>query len=89
MNKHFEDTMYYLKRAGTTAKEGVVEEVEPVEAKLREVTGREKEPEPSRIEEIKGDLEAVQAKAGGEAKEALGEAREAIGKYRGKAAPSE
>ena len=36
MNKHFEDTQYYLKRAGETAKKGIAEELEPVEERVRE-----------------------------------------------------
>lgn len=50
MNRYFEDTLYYLNRAVKTAKRGVTEEFEPVEAKVRSVTGREKEHEPTRRE---------------------------------------
>ncbi|MFB6150371.1 MAG: hypothetical protein ABEJ40_01065 [Haloarculaceae archaeon] len=82
MNRHFEDALYYLKRAGETAKKGVVEEVEPIEEKVREATGRETEPEPSRLEEIKADLRAAQEKAEGEAREAFENARESIDEYR-------
>lgn len=56
MNKHFEDTRYYLKRASEHAKEGIVEELEPVEEKARELTGREKEPEPGRVEKLRAKL---------------------------------
>ncbi|MFB6138815.1 MAG: hypothetical protein ABEJ26_00075 [Halosimplex sp.] len=84
MNRHFEDTLYYLKRAGKTASKGVQEELAPVESKVRGITGREREPEPGRVEAIRADLKSVQAKAEGEAKEAIGEARAAIGQYRGR-----
>jgi vacuolar-type H+-ATPase subunit H len=36
MNRHFEDTQYYLKRAGETAKKGIAEELEPIEERVRE-----------------------------------------------------
>jgi hypothetical protein len=85
MNKHFEDARYYLKRAGETASKGVREELEPVEARFRDLTGRnEPEPEPSRLEAVKADLQALQERAEGEAEQAIAEAREKIGAYRGK-----
>lgn len=87
MNRHFEDTLYYLKRAGETAKKGVERELEPVEERVRELTGREDEPEPSRIEALRDDLRDVQAKAEGEAREAIGEARETLARYRPRRAP--
>jgi len=82
MNKHFEDTRYYLKRAGETAKRGVTEELEPIRERFQGMTGGEDEPEPSRLDEIKDDLKGVQEKAEGEAKEAIGEARGKIEQYR-------
>jgi hypothetical protein len=84
MNKHFEDARYYLKRAGKTATRGVKEELEPVEERFRELTGKETEPEPSRLEAVKADLNELQEKAEGEAEEAIADAREKIGDYRGK-----
>jgi hypothetical protein len=84
MNKHFEDARYYLKRAGETAGKGLREELEPVEARFRELTGAEEEPEPSRLEAVKADLKALQGRAEGEAETAIGQARERIGNYRGK-----
>ena len=47
MNRHFADARYYLKRAGETASKGVREELAPLEARVRELTGAEDEPEPS------------------------------------------
>jgi len=82
MNKHFEDTRYYLKRAGETAKRGVTEELEPIRERFQGMAGGEDEPEPSRLDEIKDDLKGVQEKAEGEAKEAIGEARGKIEQYR-------
>jgi len=85
MNKHFENARYYLKRAGETASKGVKAELEPVEERFRELTGKEAEPEPSRLEKVKGELKELQEKAEGEAEVAIGEARDRIGSYRGKA----
>ncbi|MFB6188679.1 MAG: hypothetical protein ABEI57_02235 [Halapricum sp.] len=83
MNKHFEDTRYYLKRAGETAKRGVTEELEPIRERFQKVTGEgEPEPEPSRLEEIRTDLKEVQGKAEGEAKEAIADARTKLKTYR-------
>ena len=78
MNKHFEDTRYYIKRAGETAKKGISEELEPIEERVKKLTGQEEEPEPSRLEEIRADLKELQGRAEGEAKEAIGSAREKL-----------
>ena len=82
MNKHFEDTRYYLKRATETATQGVKEELEPIEERFREMTGREKEPEPGRVERIRADIEELQGRAEGEARDALVEARTKLKEYR-------
>ncbi|MFB6222788.1 MAG: hypothetical protein ABEH86_03825 [Haloarcula sp.] len=84
MNKHFEDAQYYLKRAGKTATKGVKEELEPIEERFRELTGKEEEPEPSRLDAIKADLKELQETAEGEAEEAIADAREKISSYRRK-----
>jgi archaellum component FlaC len=82
MNKHFEDTRYYVKRAGETAKKGIAEELEPIEERVKRLTGGKEEPEPSRLEEVRTDLKELQARAEGEAKEAIGDAREKLAEYR-------
>jgi len=82
MNKHFEDARYYLKRAGETAGKGLKEELEPVEERVREIVGREKEPEPSRLDRLEADLTELSKKAEGEAKEAVQQARERLDEYR-------
>jgi len=82
MNKHFEDTRYYLKRAGETAKRGISEELEPVRERVEELTGDEEEPEPGRVEKIREELADIQERAEGEAKEAIGEARERLDSIR-------
>ena len=78
MNKHFEDTRYYLKRAGETAKKGISEELEPVRERVDDLTGEEEEPEPGRVERLREDLSDIQQRAEGEAKEAIGEAHERL-----------
>jgi len=80
MNKHFEDTKYYLKRAAKTAKRGVEEEIEPLQERVQELVGEEEEPEPEpgRIEQLREDLSDLQERAEGEAKEAIGEARKRL-----------
>ncbi|MFT4885155.1 MAG: hypothetical protein ACI8U4_002675 [Natronomonas sp.] len=83
MNKHFEDARYYLKRAGTTAKAGVAEELDPVREKARNLMDREEEePEPGRFEEVKRELTELQEKAEGETREAIRDAREKLEGYR-------
>jgi hypothetical protein len=85
VNKHFEDARYYLKRAGETAKAGVAEEVSAVEERFRDLTGRDEEPEDSRLEDIKAELAELQERAEGEANEAIEDARERIEEYRAEA----
>lgn len=84
MNKHFEDTRYYLKRAAETAKAGVEEEIAPIESKVREWTGMEadEEVENGRLDTVIDDLRTLEAKAEGEAREAIGTARERLRAYR-------
>ncbi len=82
MNKHFEDTRYYLKRAGETAKAGVAEQLEPIEKKVTELTDREEEPEPSRFDEIRAELKELQERAEGETREAIEKARGKLNEYR-------
>ncbi|MFB6155571.1 MAG: hypothetical protein ABEJ22_06720 [Haloferacaceae archaeon] len=82
MNKHFEDARYYLSRATEHAKEGVREELEPLENRFRDLTGREKEPEPSRLEKVQQDLKTLEDRAEGETQKAIHSARERISKYR-------
>ncbi len=82
MNRHFEDARYYLKRAGEHATEGLRMELAPVEERLRDLTGTEQEPDPSRLDRLRDELTALEARAEGEAKRAIADARERIGDYR-------
>jgi hypothetical protein len=91
MSKHFEDARYYLGRAAEHAKAGVKEELEPVEARVKELVGREDEaePEPSRLDKLQADLKQLEERAEGEAREALASARKRVTEYRGKDAAAE
>ncbi|MFB6185405.1 MAG: hypothetical protein ABEI06_05075 [Halobacteriaceae archaeon] len=82
MNRYFEDARYYLKRAGETAKKGVEEELQPIEDRFRKLTGKEAEPEPTRLEKIQQDIKQLEKKAEGEAKKKLEDARGRIKEYR-------
>ncbi|MGM0447723.1 MAG: DUF7553 family protein [Methanobacteriota archaeon] len=92
MSKHFEDARYYLGRAAEHAKAGVVEELEPVEARVKELVGpedEEPEPEPSRLDKLQADLKELEERAEGEAREAVASARKRVAEYRGKDAAAE
>ncbi len=84
MSKHFEDAKYYLGRATEHAKEGVKEELEPLETRVRELIGQEEEEEPesSRLEKLQADLKALEERAEGEAREAVTSARKKVEAYR-------
>ncbi|OYR38700.1 hypothetical protein [Halorubrum sp. Hd13] len=90
MSKHFEDARYYLGRAAEHAKAGVKEELEPVEARVKEFVGaEEEEPEPSRLDRIQDDLKKLEERAEGEAREAVASARARVKEYRGHDAAEE
>ncbi|MFC7046465.1 hypothetical protein ACFQH6_14570 [Halobacteriaceae archaeon GCM10025711] len=82
MNKHFEDARYYLSRALDTAKAGVREELEPLEERFREMTGREEEPEPGRLDKLQEELKTLESRAEGDARKAISDARQRITDYR-------
>jgi len=85
MSKHFEDARYYLGRAAEHAKAGVKEELEPVEARVKDLVGiEEAEPEPSRLDRLQADLKRLEERAEGEAREAVASARERVAEYRGR-----
>ncbi|NHN48395.1 hypothetical protein G9464_12430 [Halostella sp. JP-L12] len=75
MNRHFDDARYYLKRAGYHVKKGLGEELDPVERRVRELTGREAEPEPNRAEKVRRELGALGDRAEYRAKRAVSGAR--------------
>ncbi|WP_178917468.1 hypothetical protein [Natronomonas gomsonensis] len=82
MNKHFQDTKYYLKRAGETTKAGVVEELKPVETKVRGFTARESEPEPRRFDVVRTELVDFGERAEDRTRAAIRTGREKLGTRR-------
>lgn len=80
MNKHFRDSLYYLKRAGEHASLGVRETVEPVVDRARERLGRESEtdPEPSRIETVRDEVATLERSASRRVRGVVGTARERV-----------
>ncbi|QLD91090.1 hypothetical protein HWV07_19385 [Natronomonas salina] len=57
MNKHFEDTRYYLVRAAQTTKAGLDEELEPLRSRVASLRGRdEPDAEPSRLDRVRREL---------------------------------
>lgn len=84
MNNHFEDSLYYAKRAGEHAKLGLVETTGPYATRLRERVGRESEPEPepTRLEAVREDVADLERRAAGGARERFDSARETITAYR-------
>jgi molecular chaperone GrpE (heat shock protein) len=84
MASHFEDARYYMNRAVEHAKAGVKEELEPLEERVRELTGQTQEdaPEPSRLEKLQQDLKELEARVEGEANEAVKNARGRLLAYR-------
>lgn len=80
MNKHFDDSRYYLKRAGEHAKLGVTETVKPYTTRLRELIGRDSEsdPEPDRLDAVRNELTSLEQKAVGRVHGVTGNARSAV-----------
>jgi len=81
MNRHFNDAWYYAKRAATNLAIGLRIELRPVEERLRELTGREVEPEPSRIDELRGEVREFERTAEQTARETAKTARSKIRGY--------
>ncbi|WP_435117967.1 DUF7553 family protein [Halolamina sp. C58] len=82
MADHFQDARYYMGRAVDHAKAGIVEELESLEERVRELTGTEEAPEPGRLEKLQADLKELEGRASGEAREAVENARERVTAYR-------
>ncbi|MFC6718823.1 hypothetical protein ACFQGT_14950 [Natrialbaceae archaeon GCM10025810] len=81
MNKHFHDSVYYLKRASQHARLGLEEAAEPVVVRVRRRFGREPEPEAEspRVEAVLEDVKDLEARAENEARERLGRVRRRFG----------
>jgi len=70
-NRHFDDARYYLNRAGYHLRKALGKEVASVERRVREVTGRETDPEPTRVQKVRCELDALEDKAEHQAKPAV------------------
>ncbi|NUB92590.1 hypothetical protein HT576_16395 [Haloterrigena sp. SYSU A121-1] len=77
MNKHFDDSRYYLTRAAEHAKLGLGETLAPHATRVRELLGRdaEPEPEPTRLEAVRAELAGLERTAERRARGAVGSAR--------------
>ncbi|MCY4730364.1 hypothetical protein KY092_07320 [Natronomonas gomsonensis] len=82
MNKHFQDTRYYLKRAGETTKAGVVEELKPVETRVRGFTVRESEPKPRRVDVVRAEIVGFGERAEDRTRTAIRTGRKKLGTRR-------
>lgn len=76
MNRYFGDAWYHAKRAGKNAYRGLREALWPAERKVRELTGREIDEEPTRVERAKERLERVEERAETRAREIYERARQ-------------
>jgi len=83
MNRHFSDARYYLARAGAHAKQGVVETLDPVVAKARELVGKDEEPEPGRVKRLRAKLDEATDRTENEAADFAADARRRVRRYRG------
>jgi len=75
MNTHFEDAWYHLRHAGSHLEHGLREELEPVERKAREMTGRERPDEPNRRQKVRRNLRDVEHEAKRRSRDAMHDAR--------------
>lgn len=81
MNKHFDDSRYYLSRAAEHARLGVSESLETPVSRVRTLLGRDAEPdaEPGRVESVREDVTALEQRAQTRARGAIGSVRERVG----------
>lgn len=77
MNNHFEDAWYYGKRAGKHLSRGLREELAPVERRVRETLGLERE-ELSRRERLRKELKVAEDEAARRARRAMRRARKRV-----------
>ena len=78
MNRHFRDARYHLRRTAEAAARGVREALEPAETKARELTGRERDPEPTTPERVR--MRATDAER--RARRTAREAKRRVRRYR-------
>ena len=75
MNKHFHDSLYYLKRAGQHARLGVEAHVSPVLERVRRAVGSEPAPEPTRLESVREQVTDFRVNAGKRSRATISAAR--------------
>ncbi len=63
MNKHFHDSLYYLRRAATHARLGVAAYRPRLTGWVRARLGREPDHEPSRVDRVRADVRALEHRA--------------------------
>ncbi|MGQ3413418.1 DUF7553 family protein [Natrinema sp. LN54] len=80
MNKHFDDSRYYLSRAAEHARLGLTESLEPLADRVRTYLGRDPEPEPEsgRFDGVREDVTALETRATARARGALGSVRDRV-----------
>ncbi|SNZ05763.1 hypothetical protein SAMN06269185_0942 [Natronoarchaeum philippinense] len=83
VNRHFHDARYYLGRTVEHATLGVVETLDPVVAKGRELAGTEDEPEPTRVDRVRTSLHDADERAVEAGRALAGDARRRVRRYRG------
>jgi hypothetical protein len=76
MNQHFENTVYYLKRAGETAHKGIESELAEARETIQDIAGEEVDFD--RVEDVRADLADLQERAAGQAGDAIADACEAL-----------
>ena len=75
MNRHFSDAWYHAKRTGSDVAMGVRMELDPVVRRAERLTGREHEPEPSRLDEVRHGMRRAERRAELTARRAADRAR--------------
>ncbi|MBZ6493438.1 DUF7553 family protein [Natrinema longum] len=79
MNKHFDDSRYYLTRAADHARLGVSESLAAPVARVRTLLGREPEPAPSRVDGVLAAVTALETRATTRTRRTVGSLRERVG----------
>ncbi|WP_226041758.1 hypothetical protein [Natrinema sp. DC36] len=82
MNKHFHDSLYYLRRAAEHARFGVVEQTDGVTDRVRSSLGRERDPEPGRVDRVRQDVTDLEQRAETRVFTALDSARDRVSRSR-------
>lgn len=86
MNRHFSDAAYYARRTAEATYDGLREELTPVVEDVKhryyDYRGIEPPAEPTRIEVVRTELDELESRAEGEAREAIETARQRLGGIR-------